>query len=1020
MRPLKIEAFRTHSLVCIGAGWLLVVLCFGYDLCLAKPVTPLPPALTKVSQILKLSRTEANKRHPVHIRGVVTYYGPGIPDPQTPRPTPDLFIADDSGAIWVHLAQTDPPVSVGDLIDLTGVTEQPDFAPQVGTPQWTRIGSAPLPTPRPATFDEMISARDDAQRVAISGIVRAASVDERSKLLIVKLAVPGGSINAQTPDYVSFNPDLLIDSEVRIQGNCGAVFTPSNQLIGITIYVPSLRDFQLLSPTKHSWNKPVESINDLQTFAISRDNEHRVRVAGVVTLALPDGSFYMTDGTGSTLVRSASRGSLTSGMRVEVLGFPGVRDRHPTIDDAIFRMLRTGPPPQAIPIVAGSALEGKFDSSFVRIRGTLLQSAITPQGHLLVLRAGSTVFTAVSEGSAATKGVGSLPEGSVLDLTGICVLNRTSDGFTSGLEVVFNSPEGITVVRPPPYWTLGKALSTIAFLAFGVLIVVGWATTLRRRVRRQTEVIRATLECTGDGILVTDMNGSTVHANAKFPELFGLPPEIMSTGRQADRFAYMKKDFVDPEGFNARVRQLYSDPNAKGDDILELRDGRVLERHSESLFINGKPTGRVWAFRDITVQRRSERALQAAKEIAESANRAKGEFLANMSHEIRTPMNGVLGMTELALSSNSASEQRDYLMAVKASAKTLLSVINDILDFSKIEAGKLDLDCQEFDLGEELSEVLRLLSIRGQEKGLDLTWDIHPGVPRRLSGDPNRLKQVIINLVGNAIKFTDRGQVSLTVTDKTVAAKENGDVDGPECVLEFCVRDSGVGIPSEKQTRIFDPFTQVDGSATRRFGGTGLGLSISARLVKMMGGQIWLQSKVGEGSQFFFTACFAVVRRQAAEKAAESNRTISREIDYGQALSHMKLRVLLAEDNKINQIIATKILEKHGCTVTIANNGLEAVNAVESVGSFDLILMDVQMPVMDGLEAVTKIRHNERGSENHIPIIAMTAHAMNGDEEMCLSVGMDAYLTKPFQARAFFQTIHQVLSANKSIKHQPV
>jgi signal transduction histidine kinase/CheY-like chemotaxis protein len=630
-----------------------------------------------------------------------------------------------------------------------------------------------------------------------------------------------------------------------------------------------------------------------------------------------------------------------------------------------------------------------------------MQIAITPQESLLVLREGPTVFTAISK-SPSDKDLTALREGSLVDVTGVCVLNRDADSQTTSFKLLFNTSKDVAVLELPSAWSVRRALGIVAFLFFGILTVFGWATTLRRRVRSQTEMIRATLDSTGDGILVSDSNGTPVNANIKFAEMWRIPPEIMSSKGDSLRLEYIKADLKDPEGFISKIKELYKNPEAKSDDVLEFKDGRAFERHSEPQWVSGKCVGRVWAFRDITERRRSQTELERAKETAEAANRAKSEFLANMSHEIRTPMNGVLGLTELALETDLTPEQREYLNGVKNSADSLLTVINDILDFSKIEAGKLDLDVAEFALFEELSEVLKMLTPRARKKGLSLKWEFRPGVPSTVLGDPNRLKQVIINLVGNAIKFTDRGEVVLMVEPETTSPEDS--------LLRFCVQDTGCGIPSDKLASVFKPFVQVDGTASRKFGGTGLGLSISSQLVAMMGGKIWLESAVGEGSRFFFTARFPRPHTQASSRAEEpiADRHSGFDLAPLQSLAERRLNILLAEDNPINQVVAARLLERHGCSVTIASNGLDAVTAVQT-GAFDVVLMDIQMPEMDGLEAAAKIRENEKGSNVRIPIIAMTAHAMKGDEEMCLAAGMDGYVTKPVQSEKLLTVIHRSL-----------
>jgi two-component system sensor histidine kinase/response regulator len=688
--------------------------------------------------------------------------------------------------------------------------------------------------------------------------------------------------------------------------------------------------------------------------------------------------------------------------------------------------------------------------------------------------------------------------------------------------------------------TVGITAVAMMVLALAVLTSVA-----DRRFSAQTteleasaERYRTLFERSLAGVYRTTLEGRILQCNEAFARMFGYSRAAELLTRTAQGL------FPSPasrDAFIVALKEKGSVSNLEG--CLRQRDGSpvwVLESATLLEGQDGSPAIIEGTVIDITDRNRAERELQRAKVEAETASRAKSEFLANMSHEIRTPMNGIIGMTELVLDSDLAPEQREYLCRVRESADSLLTIINDILDFSKIEAGKFELDVIEFDLEDSLATTIRMLAPRADQKGLEVACDVRPDVPTALVGDPSRLRQIITNLIGNAIKFTEAGEVILRV--ETESQTED------DVLLHFSVSDTGIGIPSEKQQAVFAPFVQADGSMTRKYGGTGLGLAISSQLVALLGGRIWLESEAGRGTTFHFTARFglgktseartipdvaidlrdmpvlvvddnAVSRRildamlkrwlmkpmlaesgRAGLAAMEESRRagqpfplvlldgqmpdldgfavadeIKKDPELAQATVMMltsagrrgdgarcremgiaaylvkpirgselleairralgnpssgaspskvitnhvlrempgTLRILLAEDNVINRLVAVRLLEKRGHTITVAVNGREVLAALENPtsGPFDVVLMDVQMPEMDGFEATAAIRHKEKTLGTHVPIVAMTAHAMKGDRERCLAAGMDGYVSKPIQAGELFEAIARLVPA---------
>jgi PAS domain S-box-containing protein len=664
---------------------------------------------------------------------------------------------------------------------------------------------------------------------------------------------------------------------------------------------------------------------------------------------------------------------------------------------------------------------------------------------------------------------------------------------------------------------------------------------VQNALQESEERARLLLDSAAEGISGLDLGGRCTFCNPAAVRLLGYKAVGDLLGQKMHALTHHSHPDGQPypESDCPIAAALNRGEKSHSEDVYFWRaDGTSfpVEYWAHPMLRDGKGAGAVISFLDISERRAEQEALKRATEASEAANRAKSDFLANMSHEIRTPMNGILGMTELALDTPLNKEQQEYLHLVRASADSLLRIVNDILDFSKIEAGKLDLEKAEFDVRALLGQTMKTLAVRAHKKGLEITSRIAPVVPRTLVSDSGRLRQVLVNLIGNAIKFTEEGCVSLDVE------RESASEDS--VTLHFVVRDTGIGISPEMVNLIFEPFSQADGSISRQFGGTGLGLTISKRIIEMLGGRIWVESERGRGSAFHFTVSFERASAAASAERAplptqlkdlpvlivddnETNRMVLDEMlkhwkmqpalaDGGEAaLSAMRrardagcsfplvlldahmpgmdgfavaaeihsdpqlsgatimmltsdrqlgdsercqalgikvclvkpigqvelleaisaamgipvvledaapasgtpprpkpLRILLAEDNEVNLQLMVRLLKRRGHSVTIATNGIEALDRLAEFGfgAFDAALMDVQMPGMDGLEVAQEIRKQEQSLGTHLPIMGVTAHAMAGYRERCLRAGMDAYVTKPIQSQQLFDELDRLVS----------
>ncbi|HUQ37745.1 MAG TPA: PAS domain S-box protein [Aestuariivirga sp.] len=512
-----------------------------------------------------------------------------------------------------------------------------------------------------------------------------------------------------------------------------------------------------------------------------------------------------------------------------------------------------------------------------------------------------------------------------------------------------------------------------------------------QRLRDQQFYTRSLIESNIDALMTTDPSGIISDVNKQMEALTGCTRDELIG-------APFKDFFTDPERAEAGIRRVLREKSVTDYELTaRARDRKqtVVSYNATTFYDrNRKLQGVFAAARDVTERKRVEMELKQAKAVAESASRTKSDFLASMSHEIRTPMNAIMGIADLLAKTTLTSEQDKYVQVFRRAGDNLLNLINDILDLSKVEASQLELERTGFSLMDQLEIVIEMVAARAHEKGLPLICEIAPNVPGDLVGDPTRLRQVLLNLIGNAVKFTEKGQVSLHV-------KLEPDTHTP--TLRFTVSDTGIGIPADKLDRVFERFTQADTSTTRRFGGSGLGLTISKRLVELMGGRIWVASEVGEGSVFAFAVPF--------EKWAGATLRGAVLVGPDQGLPLTPLRILLAEDSPDNCLVTMAYLEDTPYRIEIAETGAIACEMF-AARPYDLVLMDRQMPVMDGLTATRKIRAWEQANGRPpTPIIALTASALKGDREMCLAAGCTAFLTKPIKQEVLLQAIREHSSA---------
>jgi PAS domain S-box-containing protein len=1090
--------------------------------------------LRSVEEILRLSSEDRRTGYPVRIRGIVTEYGVFH---FRSEEYPDLFIQDSTGAISVELGKTRFAIRSGDSVELTGRTGETKGMPVVRDPGVAILGQSELPKPVAASYADLASGRLASRWVEVRGTVR--KVYQETTWATLDVLVDGHLVEILLQD-VSGPVDLesLTEATVCVHGVLAGSLIESR----LRIYTPGNGRQHIHVEGRTAAKPPLQT-----PVPISRILEQRtltsgdcLRVIGTVSYLRGQRFFVQDDSGGVPVMSRELPGGLAIGERVEVEGYITNSDSGPELSFATIPSLLVPMPLAPKEVSARDVLAGTLNNQLVGIRGRLVNASSGGTLHL-TFEDGNVLFGAELEDPPANW-ENTFVSGSVWKLNGVAIVDPNRFGSESRtFRLLVRSDADLRLIGKASWWTLSRLLIVLGASLGGALVMAVWSFILKQRVRQQTQVIRERLEKeaaleqryrdlfanANDMIFSFDLDGKLLTMNAAGEGMTGYscPP-----GSTINLF-----DWISPACRAPMLQHLddlkagKSVPRFELETITKNGAAVTLEVSSRLVRHNGDSGSVESIARNVTERKRADAERLRAKEAAEAANGAKSHFLANVSHELRTPLNGVLGTTELLLGTKLSAEQAEYLDIVRMSGNQLLDLINDVLNFSKIEAGKLYLEQTEFGLRSTVDSALRALAVQAHRKNLELASFVAPEIPERLVGDPRWLLQMINNLTGNAIKFTAAGEIAVEVTpdsatDRTAFAGVR---------LRFSVRDTGIGIPSEKQTLIFDTFSQADASTTRKYGGTGLGLAITSRLAALMNGSVSVESQPGSGSTFAFTAEFGLAGgpawspptdledlrvllvedndtnrgflertlgsrgvtvvaakndREALEKLADENaagrkfsgllvdldlpgmdglefsrlvrergaggamlvllpkggnavvyealqkgiidavlmkpvqqdalwRLLERMRPGGAAAEPQALpaegianglgsllrhtgpfRVLLAEDNKINQLVAKRLLQKSGCVVDIAENGREAVTRSER-DSYDAVFMDVQMPEMDGLEATRAIRARERNrageQPTHIPIIAMTANAMDGDRERCLAAGMDSYVSKP-------------------------
>jgi signal transduction histidine kinase/ActR/RegA family two-component response regulator len=838
--------------------------------------------LTTIREIKSLNAFEARRSYPVELRGVVTTSAPA---------SYMLTMQDETGAIYLWSTHPDQYPPEGFRVRVEGTSSPGESVPLVAVSKIIVENRAPMPAPADLARFRINDARLDNLWVHLDGVARSVSPNPSG----------GYQMAIATPQFrttVVVRSGTAVEASRFVPGTAVSLegaYSPRSDRFrhwrDFQVYTPSLSGIRIRrsSPGAAAESQvkdvPLRSLFDYGTMFSSMVPIH---IRGVVTLGTPDGGFYVSDGEGGVqVVPVAGSKMVQPGMLVELVGFIPNNPSQRRLEDATWSVIGASPLPEAPIIQAASALDGSYESRWVRLEGRLTHRQQALEHNILVLESTSGLVSVYSAGVPAAAWQ-SLRLGSDLMVRGVVLPSLDRTGLTGSrtVRMLIGSSQDVQVIQMASWWTPEHLTTYLIIASVFLFILFLFAAALGARVRRQSRIIE-------------------------------------------------KK--------------------------LQMEERLTFE--------------------------------------AQAASHAKSQFLASMSHEIRTPMHGILGLTELALQTVGQPAQASYLKDALESAQSLMGLLNHVLDLAKIESGKMTLEEERFSFASMLQLVVAPAIQQCKGKRVKFVCNVAPDVPDMVIGDEMRLRQIVTNLLSNACKFTREGKIEVDASAEGVAG---------ECFsLVLHVRDTGIGIAPENISRIFDAFEQADLSDSRRYGGTGLGLAICLKLARLMGGEIEVTSKPGEGSDFRVHLPMRRMPVPTAE-ASSSGPVSTPEPTTPEPVSFRPLKILAAEDNRVNRLLLCRILEKAGHQAVFAENGIEALRLWEN-GSFDVLLMDLQMPEMDGLEAAREIRRREDGNGAHIPIIAVTASAMREDEGLTVAAGMDGYVSKPYSAEDILTAIQRAV-----------